>query len=80
MARGHRGFYNLSREEASEAVPLAPPPWHNGPMNASTTTLANEPQTTETVVRDRRAIVDRRALQGELEAIIAADEAPMPPG
>jgi glutamine synthetase adenylyltransferase len=31
------------------------------------------PEATEAVVRDRRAIVDRRALQGEIEAIVAAD-------
>jgi [protein-PII] uridylyltransferase len=40
-------------------------------MNSSSAT--SEPETTETVVRDRRAIVDRRALQTELEAIVAAD-------
>ena len=39
----------------------------------SATSEPETTQTSETVVRDRRAIVDRRALQGELEAIVAAD-------
>jgi [protein-PII] uridylyltransferase len=45
-------------------------------MNTPSAALTSEPEslgTPETDLRDRRAIVDRRALQGEIEAIVAAD-------